>query len=153
MAAAPTTRIIDHGFTAIIDELNALDGAGVKVGVQGDAGKDESGETDLIDIALYNEFGTASIPERPFMRDAADKYERDIGKVMEHLYGKVFDGTASVDQVQATLGEYYQGKQQEHIRSGPWEPNAPATITAKGSSRPLIDKGRMIQAVRYEKLK
>lgn len=151
MAAALTTRIIDHGFTAIIEELNALHDAGVKVGIQGDAGSEDG--VDLIDIALYNEFGTEDIPERPFIRDAAQKYEGDTLKVMEHLYGKVVDGLATVDQVQETLGQYYQDKQQEHIRSGPWAPNAPSTIAKKGSSQPLIDKGRLIQAVRYEKLK
>lgn len=146
-------KVIDKGFDKFVRRVAALDGAGVKVGIQADAGKSDDGVTDLLDIAIYNELGTATIPDRPFMRDAAEKYEHDAQLVAGHVYDKVAEGRATPDAALRTLGEYYQGKQQEHIRSGPWEPNAPSTIAKKGSSQPLIDKGKMIQAIRYEVLK
>ena len=35
------------------------------------------------------------------------------------------------------------------IRDGNWTPNSPATIERKGSDRPLIDTGAMIQNVTH----
>ena len=35
-------------------------------------------------------------------------------------------------------------------RPGHWAPNAPSTILKKGSSKPLIDTGAMMGAIRYE---
>ncbi|WP_237173037.1 hypothetical protein [Paracandidimonas lactea] len=143
-------KIIDHGLDALLRQTDALAGSGVKVGIQ--AGTDSQDGTDMLDIAIYNEYGTRHIPPRPFMRNAAEKYREDIATVMDHLARKVEDG-ANAAQALETLGQWYQGRQQAHIRSGEFKPNAPATIKRKGSSVPLIDKGKLVNAVRYEVLK
>lgn len=143
-------RVIDKGLAEALRQSTALDGTGVKVGIQ--AGKGEQDGTDMFDIAVFNEFGTATIPARPFMRDAADKHREDTGRVMEHLAKKVQEG-ADAGQALETLGQWYQAQQQAHIRSGEFQPNAPATVKRKGSSVPLIDKGQLVSSVRYEVLK
>lgn len=143
-------RVIDHGLDKLLRQGNALHGSGVKVGVQ--AGEDSQDGVDIVDIAIFNEYGTASVPERPFMRNAAEKYRADTAKVMGHLARKVEEGTDPATALD-TLGQWYQSRLQEHIRSGEFTPNAPSTIKRKGSSVPLIDKGRLVNSVRHEVLK
>ena len=143
-------RVIDKGLADVLRQSSALNGTGVKVGIQ--AGQGQQDGTDMLDIAVFNEFGTATIPARPFMQDAADKYHEDTGRVMEHLAKKVQEG-ADAGQALETLGQWYQAQQQAHIRSGEFQPNAPATVKRKGSSVPLIDKGQLVNSVRYEVLK
>lgn len=147
---AMPVKVIDHGLDQLLRQADALHGSGVKVGIQAGTGSQDG--VDMVDIAVYNELGTARIPPRPFVRNAAEKYRQDIATTMSHLARKVEDG-ANPQQALETLGQWYQARQQAHIRSAEFVPNAPSTIKKKGSTVPLIDKGRLINSVRYEVLK
>lgn len=147
---AMSVKVIDHGLDQLLRQADALHGSGVKVGIQAGTGSQDG--VDMVDIAVYNAFGTATIPKRDFIGGAAEKYRQDVATVMDHLARKVEDG-ASPDAALHTLGQFYQGRQQAHIRSGEFTPNAPSTIKKKGSTVPLIDKGQLINSVRYEVLK
>lgn len=138
----------DKGLKAIFAADREIAGRGVKVGIQADAGSDAEG-TDILDIAIYNEFGTATIPARPFIRGSHDKHKREAERIMAHLAGKLGSG-ASVAEVLNTLGQWYETKVKAHANSGAFVPNAPATVARKGSSKPLVDTGTMIGAIRYE---
>ena len=108
-------QINDFGLDDIIGNTQRLNGRVVKVGIQGGS------HDDMVDIAIYNHFGTRHILPRPFMADCAEQnaaQNRDV--------------------------------QRAHIRNGNWVPNAPATIRRKGSDRPLIDTGQLVNAVEYE---
>jgi len=48
------------------------------------------------------------------------------------------------------VGVVAVGEVQEQIRRGDYKPNAESTIARKGSDKPLIDKGRLIQSISYE---
>lgn len=142
MAVKVTT--IDHGFEQLKKDVASLKGRGVKVGIMG------GGE--VLDYAMYNEFGTSRIPARPFMQTAYDRNEAEMNKFVDFLAQQIIDGKSNADRVLRILGETYQLKVQETIRNAKeWAvPNAPGTIEQKGSSSPLIDEGRMVGSVRYE---
>lgn len=112
--------------------------------------KSKSSRSNILKAA-YNEFGTGHIPERPFMRTAMRvnraKYLRTMKKDAQVILAKGGDGLlrASLDR----LGAMAQGDIQHSITSGHWTPNAPSTIRAKGSSRPLIDTGEMRNSVTW----
>lgn len=109
------------------------------------------GETNdaVIERATFNEFGTRTIPERPFMRNAMranrGKYRRYIASTAKD----VFLGRLSVRTALNRLGLVAVGDVQTEISTLMDPPNAPSTIAAKGSSNPLIDTGEMRQAVTY----
>jgi len=147
---AAVTKSSSTGLDAYVRQVNALDGHGVKVGVQAAAGDHEG--TSVLDIAIYNEFGTETISARPFIRDFAQKNEKVLGVAMERLAAKVESG-GSVDAALTTLGEFAQQHQQAHIRaSKSWaEPNKASTVKQKGSAVPLIDEGVLVNAIRWEK--
>lgn len=147
---AAVTKSSSKGLDAYVRQVNALDGHGVKVGIQSDAGTHEG--TSILDIAIYNEFGTETIPARPFIRDFAEKNARVLGAAMDRIANKIERG-ATVDAGLAQLGEFAQQNQQAHVRaSKSWAvPNASSTIKRKGSDVPLIDDGVLVNAIRWEK--
>jgi phage gpG-like protein len=143
-------RDIDKGWRQIKLNMEQLKGRHVKVGITADSGSVDG--TTVIDYATYNEFGTRSIPARPFMATTADRYRDQTVKVAEAMIGQVLDQRYTVDTMLARLGAWYQAKVQQTIRDAKeWAvPNDPKTIAMKGSSSPLIDTGRLVQSVRYE---
>lgn len=144
-------KYTDLGLDKYIKQMTGLRGRGVKVGIQADAGAQDG--VDLLDIAIYNEYGTEHIPARPFMGDFFDKNEKVIGTVMDRMADSVAHGD-DIDRALGELGEFVEGGQKEHIQqSKHWaKPNDPSTIRQKGSDTPLIDEGLMLGAVRAQKL-
>ncbi len=145
-------KVIDRGLDRIIAESLKASNAGVKFGIQAGSGSHEG--TDLLDIAIYNEYGTERIPARPFMHDFANKNDDVLGTAMDRQAEKIMKGTP-IHTAMMQLGEFAQKHQKAHIiQAFRWaKPNAPSTIKQKGSSKPLVDTGALANAVRYEVLK
>ena len=98
-------------------------------------------------VAAWQEFGTNTIPERPFFRQSIAIMEKDLPGVLRKL---VDPTTMLVTERDAGLiGEYAKGVIQERIIDLDQPPNAARTIKAKGSSNPLIDEGVMLGSVSY----
>ena len=57
---------VDAGYRQIIERVRRLDGVTVSAGILNNAGVSSKG-VPLVDIAIYNEFGTRHIPSRPFV--------------------------------------------------------------------------------------
>ena len=114
----------------------------VRIGVLG------SDDSELATYARANEFGTSKIPERSFLRTAIDKPStaKRIVRAMSALTKPGEDVDASMNRV----GVVAVGEVQEQIRRGDYKPLSDQTIQRKGSDRPLIDTGRMIQSISYE---
>ena len=139
----------DLGYTAIITQLKALGDAEISVGVLRNAGKEKDG-TDLVDVAVYNEYGTRNIPPRPFLRIATDEHGGEWQDLAEKCVGKIIEGALDENRALHLIGLQAQKDVQATIKdSSNFTPNAPATIARKGSSKPLIDTGRLRQSIRY----
>lgn len=142
-------KLIDHGFDNIIRQALKLDGKGVKVGIR--RGKGSHDGTDMLDIAVYNHFGTSTIPARPFISDCVEKNAGQIQEAQKRLVYRVYQGGLSADGALAQLGAWYVNVQKGHILHGGWTPNAPATVKRKGSNRPLVDTGQLVNTVDWER--
>ena len=104
---------------------------------------------DIVARAIFNEFGTRTIPERPFMRNAING-NRSVYRNMIRRYSKpILRGQMTERQALELIGAKAVGDIQESIRSNTPPPNAPATVERKGSSSTLIDTGEMRQATSY----
>ena len=68
MASRVTVK--DLGWRSIKAGALGLNGRGVKVGILANAGAKDG--TQIADYAAFNEFGTSSIPARPFLRQTWD---------------------------------------------------------------------------------
>jgi len=133
----------DRGWKRIKRETKALTRKAVKVGIQSDGG-------DVLNRAFFNEFGTSTIPARPFISTAFDENRDDLHEMKRRLWNGVIQGKINAARAAALLGEHHQNQVREKITSIDTPPNAESTIRMKGSSNPLIDTGQMRSAVRYE---
>lgn len=120
----------------------------VRVGFQQGKATEEDG-TDVCDIAAWNELGTVNMPSRPFLRMSVDDNSDKINSFMSAQKRSIIKGEP-VDRILKKIGIFQKDLIQEKITEGSFAPNAPSTIKAKGSSKPLIDTGRMRQSVNFE---
>ena len=128
-------------------ELGELKKLEVRVGFQRGEAQEEDG-TDICDVAAYNELGTDHIPARPFIRQSVDDNESKIKSFLKAQV-KDFGKGKSAEQMLKEIGIFQKDLMQDKITSGSFAPNADSTIKKKGSSKPLVDTGRMRQSVNY----
>ncbi len=133
--------------------------SGVKVGFFSTARYDDKRGTPVAAVAAWNEFGTKTIPERPFFRNALAESERGFSNIL----AKGIDTEKMVvdEQLAGRVGAYVQGEIQASIIALNDPPNSPKTIAQKrkklhgkkgtgGGETPLIDTGAMLDAVAWE---
>ena len=134
-------------------------GISVKAGILEGATNNETGES-VAAYAAYNEFGTANIPSRPFMRKTCDE---KADTWVEGL-GRMIGNGRSPEDAMKLLGMRMADDIIETIASNMPPPNSPETIASKtkkvvgkkakaGESHvpgTLIDTGSMIASVNYE---
>ena len=101
-------------------------------------------------IAAENEFGTKTIPARPFMRTSFDENRQVISNAIAGEYDKILEGTSTVKKSLNLIGLLGVDLVQTKIRAIHFPPNSPRTNAIKKSSKPLIDFGQMIQSVRHK---
>lgn len=147
----------DLGFIKIMNDLLEADRYQLLVGIQ--EGSKTTGRISNrrhqpvgLNIAQYaaeNEFGTRTVPQRSFMRTAFDENLALITRYASDQIGKVVDQNESIDVALKLVGQLMTGLIQKKITTITFPPNSAATIAEKGSSKPLIDFGSMLAAVRY----
>ncbi len=120
--------------------------SGVKVGFFSTA-KYQDG-TPVAAVAAWNEFGTETIPERPFFRNALAESERSVGRILQA--GLDTKKMVVDEQLAGRVGAHVQGQIQESITALKEPPNAPETVRRKGSSDPLMDTGTLRNSVSWE---
>jgi len=143
---------IDRGWDDVMKEISEFENATVKCGVLSDSDKD------LLLIAGVNEFGTDSagrgnsvkIPPRPFIGTIIERNKREIDSFIAARHDEVITKKRKTKQALDLVGLFGVKLIQKNIRDGGWEPNSEVTIALKGSSRPLIDTGGLIQSIRHE---
>ena len=103
----------------------------------------------ILEVAVFNEFGTATIPERSFIRAWFDENEAGLRQDLVKLMQSVVRGQRTPDQILELLGQRCVGQIQARIAAGIAPDNAPSTVARKGSSTPLIDTGALRSSISY----
>ena len=107
----------------------------------------------MVELAAVHEFGSrdGTIPERSFIRSTFARQRVPLGKMCERLARMVVTKGMDVHQAMTLLGAWGASEVRKTITGGHVEPALkPATIAAKGSSKPLIDTGQLVGAITYE---
>jgi phage gpG-like protein len=139
----------DLGYESIVKEIKSFEKDYVKVGLLTDSGKADDGITDIVDIGIYNEFGTSRIPERPFMAQTFDKNKGEISKNIEAGLTSIIEKKAKAVPILKKIGVWYVGQVQKMFTDGTYTGNKPSTIRIKKSDKPLIDTGRLRASINY----
>ena len=131
---------------ALIERLRADKEKAVYVGfpTEFDEPVERAGNFNLASVAAVLEFGNEHIPSRPFLRQTlSENQEKYIA-----LFTQLFKQGLQIERIYEQLALVAQGDVQLNIARGNWAPNAKSTIKQKGSSKPLIDTGKMRQSVK-----
>ena len=83
--------------------------------------------------ALYNEFGTEKIPERPFIRRGFDNIEKIVKNA----------------NTPSEVGNQMVKNMKKAILRSEYPRNAPSTIKKKGFDFPLVEYGDMYNSLTY----
>lgn len=140
----------DRGWRRIRKDVEELGESEIRVGIQHDAGAEPDG-TSLVEVAVWNEFGTETIPSRPFMRRTADEKRRAVGALGEGFLKRVIAGSVAPSSALHQIGLWFAAEVVKTINSSAsWAaPNAPSTIAAKGSSHPLVDTSHLRKNIKH----
>lgn len=124
----------------------------VKIGVLG-AAVYHGDELTNAELAAIHEFGAprAGVPERSFLRSTADQKRRQWIDLLTKVLEKAVEGKTTPQVALELVGQKAVADVVAHIRTGAGipPPLKPATIAAKGSTRPLVDTGRLVQSISY----
>ena len=142
----PNAKLTGDG-ERFLKEHNKLQSLEVAIGFQSGSDSYDDG-TDVCDVAIYNEFGTSTIPPRPFMKQSFESNADNINKHVQNSY-KQLEAGSTAEAITQSVGTMAKGVIQDYIANGEFVPNAPSTIARKHSSRPLIDTGLMRQSVNF----
>ena len=103
----------------------------------------------LLEVAFWNEFGTADIPQRSFIRATVDENLDRIQALQAALAKRIILAEITAEQAMAQLGAFVKGLIQSRIARGIEPANAPSTVARKGSSKPLIDTGQLRSSIDF----
>ncbi|HDR1228632.1 TPA: hypothetical protein QB279_000652 [Pasteurella multocida] len=140
---------ISGNFNALKDlakTLNELVKKDVFVGIPEEANKslEDQPSFNMTSLAAVLEFGNDHIPERPFLRQTLnDNREKYVS-----MFVNLFKKGVEPEKIYEQLALIAQADVQENIVRGNWVPNNPKTIKRKGSSKPLIDTGKLRQSIK-----
>lgn len=128
-----------------VDE--ASHGLYVVVGITGDKG------SDLVTIGVHNEYGSKDgkrPPARSFLRSTYDEKKDEYAAMVARGLDNAMTGKGSVRSALDRVGLRASTDVKLRIRKGILPENAPITIARKGSSKPLVDTGRLLQSISHE---
>lgn len=155
MKITVTTRAVMGGLEALEKRFKLLSmrKSYVKVGILGkkDARSDAMTNAELASI---HEYGTSTIPARPFIAPPFIENRESYMKLLRDGYSKALKGNSpdAFTKALRAIGMKMVADIRNRITSGAGipPPLAPSTIARKGSSRPLVDTGQMLRSVDFE---
>lgn len=145
------TRQIDRGWDALKGVMRNAKAADhyAKVGVLGDSEKAarRGDAISNVDLALIQEFGTATIPARSFIRATFEAKKHVLVELMRGLAPEVYAGRMTVDRLLGLAGAKLAAEMKNRMREGIAPPLRPATVAwrvremlAASEKRALADK-------------
>ncbi|ABR46651.1 conserved hypothetical protein [Alkaliphilus metalliredigens QYMF] len=136
LPAAGDTRPADH------DDLFVPRGTKILAKPKG------QGEKDFIPMFVL--LKSVMIPERSYIRSTFDENKNKINEMGQDLLINVLEGKLTGEQLYNRLGLYLQTLIQRKIKETKSPANSALTVANKGTDNPLIQTGRLRNAVTYE---
>lgn len=141
------------GWTKATKEIEKLKDAYVSVGLHEDAGAYDSGVS-VVQVGLWNEFGTETAPERSFLRSTVDEHAADLNRWRAELLHKIMAGEETAEHALETLGFRVRELVRNKINSNVPPPNAPSTVAAKRHAgvppRTLVNTTLLSRSIEYK---
>lgn len=104
----------------------------------------------LGDLARIHEQGLGRVPKRAFVKPAITANRHKYASLIKHHMTAVLKGRLRPSTLWQLVGQEAVKDIGQYMLTATFTPLAPATIKAKGSSKPLIDTGQLRQSVTYQ---
>lgn len=102
--------------------------------------------TSVPSVAFWNEYGTRTIPSRPFFRQTISEKREEWAK----LAGDAIKMGYTVEHMLGLVGTQMQADIQYSIMTWTAPPNAPYTVAKKGYDAPLRQSMLLHDSIKYE---
>lgn len=139
---ASRTVVVKDLTKGILRNIERTHGARVQVGVQGKEASSvhptASGSQTIGDVAFWNEYGTATAPERSFLRSTMDEQRVMIDQAALLAASMISMDRATPETALGIVGARLRQLVQAKIVLLKTPPNAPSTIAKKGFDDPLV---------------
>jgi len=125
----------------------------VKAGVLASKDARASGEVGNVELAVIHNYGASTVPARPFILPPFLKNKKKYRAILTAAFKQsLAQGRPDdFDRALGLVGMSMQADIRNYVTQGAnLATNAPSTIKAKGSSRPLVDTGNLLQSISYE---
>lgn len=130
----------------------ALENTAVLMGVQGAEARAKKGDgsTSALMVAAVNEFGSddGHIPERSYIRSTVRTKRKKYLSLVSKLIRRSIKTTEKLRL--DLIGVRAVADIKNTIKAGIAPANAESTIARKGSSKPLVDTGQLINSITHE---
>lgn len=136
----------------LLEDFRAKKAGHVAVGViDGSGGEQTEDGITIAGLAVVHEFGApkAGIPARLPMTLTLEQKAEAIQEAQRRLGLSIMQGRPTAEAL-GLLGEFVSSEIRNTIQQGLEPPNSEKTIERKGSSKPLIDSGRLINSYTYD---
>lgn len=98
----------------------------------------------ILEVAIWNNYGTEAIPRRAFMDLASAQMQPKFKQMMKDDIKRINAGELELKTVLKAAAAMGQTEVQKAIVDGEWAENSPDTIKRKGKDKgPLTDSGDM----------
>lgn len=147
----------DKEWRRILGDVRELAQMRVQIGILASKGgnepHDEESELTMIEILAIHEFGSpaANIPERAPIRTTFVRKQDELVEICAKASTAVMGGMKPRRALEI-VGIWGSTEVKKTITADAHlePPLKPATVAKKGSSRPLVDTGRLVNAITYE---
>lgn len=134
--------------------LRSFQSSYVTIGVHDGAGTYPGGDApEVVEVALWMEFGTRDVPERSYLRSVVNESGDQIRGFMEEAAAKVVLENWGVERAWSLVGERVKILVQNKIKSNVPPPLAESTKKGKLSRGvapvTLIDSGLLLRSISY----
>lgn len=151
-------------FDSIMQAIKTIDERSIKVGLlesKGGANRAEGSPMTIAGIGAIHEYGTLyatnadgsqMIPERRWIRGTFEHFRTELVQMQIKITKALLAGRIKPDQALKLLGVWAANKVKFYVKGtdNVQPPLSQDTIDAKGSDRPLVDTGLMVNSVNYE---
>ena len=129
--------------------LKRLQDSSITVGLHKDAGSYDNGST-VVEVGAWNEFGTAKIPERSFLRSTIAENRAKYQREFQKAYLEAISGGMNLRAAAGFIGNVARDDIKAKIESISSPGNAPSTIAKKGFDNPLIETRKLYESVKWK---
>lgn len=162
MKVTANIKEVDKGYNRLKQTLSKLNRGqnSVDVGLFGEGKVKETAKSskaksitapELVIIGATHEFGSPqkNIPERSYLRATLQEHKDEVTALFSQRVPELLLKGEDVKKFLDKIGVWFTGLVQKKIVTGPFKKLKQKTIDAKGSSKPLIDTGRLRQSITY----